>query len=424
MTPAAKRRVLLTTFGSYGDLHPTLAVALELQRLGLEPIIGTIEPYRTKVEAIGLPFRPIRSSALLEPTRELMAKILDLRDGARFIIRKMMMPSLRTAYADTLAAAADCDLLVSHPLTFSTQAVAELTCKPWVSTHLAPLSVMSPLDPPVLPPAPWLDHLRPLGPRFFGPLIRLGKRSTRHWTRPYDLLRAELGLPRLEHPLFEGSYSPTLALALFSPLLGPPQTDWPPQVVATGFPFFDRDVELAPEMERFLAAGAPPLVFTLGTSAVVDAGRFYHQSADAAIKLGRRAILLTGLDPANRPPHLPPSVAAFDYAPFSTLFPRAAAIVHQGGVGTTAQAMRAGRPMLVMPYAVDQPDNAARVQRLGIARVVSRKAYSAERAARELNLLLSTPSYAERATQIGAQIRAESGAATAAELIAAQLTST
>src|SRR5262249_25609173 len=160
--------------------------------------------------------------------------------------------------------------------------------------------------------------------------------------------------------------------------------DWPRQTVVTGFPFFDQGEALSPDLARFLEDGPPPLVFTLGSSAVLDAGRFYEHSAAAASELGVRAVLLVGTDAGNRPAYCPAGVAAFEYAAYSELLPRAAAVVHQGGVGTTAEAMRAGKPMLVMPYAHDQPDNAARMARSGIARVVSRYRYTAARAAAEL----------------------------------------
>jgi UDP:flavonoid glycosyltransferase YjiC (YdhE family) len=144
-------------------------------------------------------------------------------------------------------------------------------------------------------------------------------------------LRAEIGLPPTpESPLFEGQYSPALVLALFSKSLADKQRDWPLQTVITGFPFYDQDGEagMPSELLRFLDAGPPPLVFTLGSSAVLDAGRFYHHSAIAAKLLGRRAVLLVGKETRNRPASLPEGVVAFDYAPFSELFPRAAAIVH------------------------------------------------------------------------------------------------
>lgn len=202
-----------------------------------------------------------------------------------------------------------------------------------------------------------------------------------------------------------------LVLGLFSKLLASPQPDWPPQMIQCGFPFYDQDGEagLTAELQQFLDAGPAPLVFTLGSSAVLDAGQFYEQSAGAAKVLGRRAVLLVGKNTSNRPASLTEDVRAFDYAPYSELFPRAAAIVHQGGVGTTAQAMRSGRPMLVMPYAHDQPDNAFRVTRLGIARTIPRRRYTPERAATELRALLDNPGYAQRAHEIGEKVRQEDG---------------
>src|SRR5437899_11929132 len=134
------------------------------------------------------------------------------------------------------------------------------------------------------------------------------------------------------------------------------------------------------------------------------AGDFYVESAAAAAELGRRAVMLVGRDPRNLPERtLPAGVIMAEYAPFSELFPRAAAIVHQVGAGTTAQALRSGHPMLVVPFAHDQPDNAARVVRLGVARDIGRKHYRAERVASELAKLLEDPGYRKRAAEVGQQ---------------------
>jgi UDP:flavonoid glycosyltransferase YjiC (YdhE family) len=192
-------------------------------------------------------------------------------------------------------------------------------------------------------------------------------------------LRAEIGLPPTSegNPLV-GSHSPSLVLALFSELLAAKQPDWPSQARITGFPLFDEDGEadLSPELARFLEDGLAPIVFTLGMSAAVVAGDFYKHSVAAAHRLGRRAILVTGKNPRNLPASLPAGMLACGYAPFSKLFPRAAAIVHHGGIGTTGFAMRAGRPMLVVPFSHDNPDNAERLARLGVARTVPRAACS------------------------------------------------
>jgi UDP:flavonoid glycosyltransferase YjiC (YdhE family) len=416
-----KRRIVLTTFGSLGDLHPYIAIALGLQARGHEAVIATSGSYRQKVEALGIGFRAVRPDHPDPETgTELIRRIMDRRTGTEFVIREVMMSVLRESYHDTLAAAEGADVLVSHMLTFTTRLVAEKKAIPWASTFLQPIGLFSVYDPPVLPQAPFLVRLRFLGPVFHRLLFWCGKRSVRSWSQPWHRLRAEIGLPPTsDSPLFEGQLSPFLVLALFSKVLAKQQPDWPPQTALTGFPFYDRDGEegTPPELLRFLDAGPPPLVFTLGSSAVVDAGLFYEHSVAAAKRLGRRAVLLVGKDPRNRPTSLPDGMVAFAYAPYSELFPRAAAIVHSGGIGTTAQAMRSGRPMLVMPYAHDQPDNAERLRRLGIARTISRHRYNPARAAIELQHLLDDTRYSQRAAAIGEQVRQEHGAEAACDAL-------
>ena len=239
---------------------------------------------------------------------------------------------------------------------------------------------------------------------------------------PWYRLRKELGLPPwVGNPLVEG-HSPSLVLALFSEVLAAKQTDWPPQTVVTGFPMYDQHGEagLPPELVRFLDAGPPPIVFTVGFSAVTVAGRFYEESIAAASALGRRAVLV-GKRIRREQAALPEGVFACDYAPFSQLFPRAAAVVHAGGIGTTGLAMRAGRPMLVVPFAHDQPDNAERLRRLGVARTISGPRYSAARATTELRHLLDDSSFSQRASEVAQQVRQEDGVKVACDALEAFL---
>ena len=158
---------------------------------------------------------------------------------------------------------------------------------------------------------------------------------------------------------------------------------------------------------KFLAEGERPVVFTLGSAVVLDPGNFYQESAETARLLKCRAVLLVGPNPQPAP--LPEGVVAFGYVRYSELLPKSAAVVHHGGIGTTGQALRAGCPMLVMPYSFDQPDNGARMVRLGAGRTISRKNYLAKRVARELQTLLTDSTYALRAAKIGQRIREERG---------------
>jgi UDP:flavonoid glycosyltransferase YjiC (YdhE family) len=418
------KRIVISTFGSFGDIHPYVAIAFELKARGHAPVIATSEIYREKMDAIGIEFQPIRpdmpSYDQPDKVAELIEGAMDAREGGERVM-DMLLPYLRDIYDDLDTAVAGADLLLTHPLPLVGPMVAQLRKIPWVSSVLAPASFLSVYDPIVPPQWPWLYHLMRLSPWVGRGVMALATKKLDRIMQPVFELRAELGLPRGEQPVFGGQHSPTKVLALFSKLLAKPQPDWPGHTVVTGFPFYDRrdyfgETGTSPDVLRFLDEGPPPIVFTLGSSAVWVARDFYRDSIAAAQALGRRALLLVG-PPRNMPATLPDGVAAFEYAPYSEVLPRACAIVHQGGVGTTGQGMRSGKPVLILPHAHDQFDNAARVVRLGCGRVLARPRYNVESAIRELRALLDNPTYAESAAMVGETVREEQGARVAADEI-------
>jgi UDP:flavonoid glycosyltransferase YjiC (YdhE family) len=331
---------------------------------------------------------------------------------------------LRQTFDDLLDAATKperADLLLLGELNYAGPLVAEVTGIPWASYVLAPLSFFSAFDPPVLPPYPRLARADKAVPGFGRVIRRLARFVSRKWPEPIYELRRELGLPRGANPLFDAKHSPHLVLALFSEVLGVEQKDWPAHTLITGFCFYDADAgnaALPPQLEEFLAGGDAPVVFTLGSAAVLAAGQFYEHSARAAMRLGVRAVLLIGTDPRNRPQTaLPESICVAEYAPYSALFPRAALVVHQGGVGTTAQCLRAGKPMLIMPYSHDQPDNARRMRRLKVARSIQKGSYTPARVARKLKAMLAEPSFAQRAKSVAKQLEHEDGVKAACDAL-------
>src|SRR5262249_954538 len=146
--------------------------------------------------------------------------------------------------------------------------------------------------------------------------------------------REDLGLPRGSSPVFEGQHSAALVLAMVSRVFAQKQPDYPPQTLITGFAFYDAADHhpASPDLLRFLDAGEPPILFTLGSAAVWVADDFYQRSIEAVQALGRRALLLVGDDGNKlRAQRLPESIAVFEYAPHSAVMPRASVIVHQGG---------------------------------------------------------------------------------------------
>jgi rhamnosyltransferase subunit B len=417
--PGAPRRILIGAWGSYGDLNPAVGLALGLQARGHDVTLATLPAYRDQVQQERLGFVPVGPD--LDPgDRALAARIMDARRGTEFLFRKVILPGVRQTAADLRDHVAAADLVISHPVTFALPALCEALGRPWASYVLAPMSFFSAGDAPVLPPAPWLRPIAARSPWLSRRLVGIARFVTRTWTPEVAALRSELGLPPGANPVFEGQHSPTLVLALFSSCLASPQADWPAGVQVTGaIPYNGpRDTPLDSGLEAFLATGPPPVVFTLGTSAVAAAGPFYDESVKAVRALGRRAVLLVGHYPENQPSvPLPDDVLVTAFAPHAQLFPRAAAIVHQGGAGTLHQALASGRPMLVVPHAHDQPDNADRARRLGVARIVSPRRYRAGRVAAILGDLLTSPSHAEAAARVGAVVRAEDGVAAACDAI-------
>jgi rhamnosyltransferase subunit B len=410
------KRILFATIGSLGDLHPCLALALELKLRGHTVTIAATPFYRTKVEQCGIAFMPLRPD--WDPTGgDLVAQCQNIRRGPEFLLRKLILPHLEDTYADLLAAAGDADLMIAGELVYAAPLVAEKLDLRWASVILSPCSFFSAYDPSVLVNRPELIRLRKSGLLVNRAILSLSRALTHPWWRPIRALRRAEGLAKERNPLLDDKFASELVLALFSRHLALPQPDWPPQTIQTGFAFYDRPHAPDPSDERlsrFLAAGDSPIVFTQGSTAAHHPGDFYKVSVEAVRHIGRRAIVI-GADPGTVPASR--NILALRYAPFSEVFPRAEVIVHQGGSGTTGQAMQAGRPMLIVPFGWDQPDNAARMVRLGSALTLSREDYSVDRAARALTRLIAEPHFLQRAASMKREMRAEDGVSSACNAI-------
>ena len=416
-------RIVLSNIGTYGDIHPLIALAVELKRRGHVPVMALPAVYEQKILPLGIEFHAVRPD--IDPTNTILVEMIyDVKRGTERGLRDFLFPCLRQTYDDLLHAATEpqrADLLLCGELNYAGPIVAEVTGIPWASYVLAPLSFFSAFDPPVLPPYRRLSKADKAVPGMGRAMRRLARFATRKWPEPIYELRRQLGLARGANPLFDAKHSPFLVLAMFSRVLGVEQRDWPPNTQITGFCFYDAEngnAELPPNLAKFLDEGPAPIVFTLGSAAVMAAGRFFEYSARAAVKMGVRAVLLIGKDERNRPRQaLPSSICVAEYAPYSALFSRAELVVHQGGVGTTAQCLRAGKPMLIMPYSHDQPDNARRMRRLKVSRTIQRGNYTPIRVARKLRKMLEEPMFARRAESVMRQLSHEDGTRTACDAL-------
>lgn len=411
-------KIIFATFGSLGDLHPMIALGLELKRRGHHIKFASMDFYREKVETLGFEYAPM-SPHLSPDDIANMPELVDARKGTERILRDIIIAGVPEMYDDLLAAADGCDVLITGEIIYAARSVVDKTGIKWVTTTLAPISLFSVYDPPVPPTAIWFEKLRFLGPGFHRLLFGLIKRSMKSWLDKYRDFRERLGLDPDDDPIFYGKFSHDLHLIMFSRALGTPQPDWPATAVQTGFCFYDgqSDTGQMPEaLSEFLDAGEPPIVFTLGSAAVMDPRDFFTESVKAAKQLNRRAVLLYGVY-GEPPPGLTEDIVAFQYAPYSLLFPRAACVVHQAGVGTTGQVLRAGVPHVIVPFAHDQPDNAARCRRIGVAEIISRNSYTAAEAERAISTVLGDERYLKNAARYGEIVRSEHGSDAAADAI-------
>ena len=406
-------KIVLATSGSFGDLHPYLAVGLALKARGHDVTVATSEFYRDKVTGEGLRFAPVRPSYVpMAGPGDVVRRAFDPRTGASFLLKQLVLPYVEETYADLLAACRGADLLLIHPTLFPAPLVAEKLGLKWISVVLSPGVFVSAYDPPVLPPLPWMHRLRWMGPLPHKALLVAMKAVTRSWMKPIERIRRREGLRAVgRSAMHDDMFSPYGTLAWYSPLLGRAQKDWPTPASITGFPMYDRmrgERGMSPGLEAFLAAGSAPVVFTLGSSAVVDAGDFFEQSLAAVRLLGCRAVFLVGDSPSLLRA-TDERVFVTSYAAYSEVFPRASVIVHQGGIGTCGQALHAGVPSLIVPLGLDQPDNAFRIRKLGVARVLPRRSYTGAAAAKHLRALLDEPRYGEAAREVASELRGEDG---------------
>lgn len=412
---------LLVTLGSHGDIHPFIAIARALRARGHRATIATNPYFQPLIEGEGEAFIPLTERAEL---KQIIAdhKVMDPLWGPMAVMRTLVLPYVPQFVQTTrdLIKQHRFDLLVYHPIVIGASWAASLEGIKTVSVCPSPIMWANPNDQIAL--MPHRSHAP--GPRTVRFDMWLGRQFLRLLMDPgLNKARRQFGLPPRRDNFHLDSTGGDLNLGIWSPVLrGPlPQGD-PPNACITGFCWHDRDhTQQAPdaELRAFLNAGSPPIVFALGSTGVHAAGKFYQHAVDAAARLKQRALLVVGRDQPP-PPNLPRdgSMKAVAYAPFSSVFPRAAIVVHHGGAGTTAQAMRAGRPTLITPMAHDQFDNAARIKRLGAGGTLRFGKVNASRLERALRAILANPAHTRAAETLAHRLRDEDGEVVAADQIA------
>jgi UDP:flavonoid glycosyltransferase YjiC (YdhE family) len=385
--------------GTWGDVLPFVRLGRELRRRGHTVRMLTCELFEPLVREEGFEFLSLLDRNEYE---RILAhpKLWDPRMAAITFLREAVLPYMRRQYkfASEAIAAGECDVLVAPAQSLGARIAQVKHGIPLATVHLAPYLFRSAFKnrrvsgvalPDWFPPA-WKRSIYRFAD-FCGDQLD---------GRTVNAFNQELGLPRAKRVFWEWWNSPQRIIALFPEWYAAPQPDWPRQAMLAGFlpDRADEGPPLADEIEAFLNAGPAPIVFTAGT-AMVHGEQFFAESLRTAEQIGARAILLSRYR-EQLPGDLPPGVMAVDFVPLEKLLRRVAAIVHHGGIGTTAQALAAGIPQLAVPMSFDQPDNAHRVECLGVGRSVRSGDYSAAAVAPLLQYLTTDDTVRARCREV------------------------
>jgi sterol 3beta-glucosyltransferase len=404
-------RVAILTAGSRGDVDPYLALGSGLRDAGFTVRLATHVGFRDQVESQGLEF-----AAVVHPSDVLTADprweaLQNAGDTAgRFVrhatrVARMIQPLLAGMLDDYWAACQGADAVISSisGIGGPQQAAALRIPHCWA------------LVQPMSPTVEYAHFMAPGRGRLPGWVnLRTHVVAERvHWrlfrTAINRWVTANLGVGSVPRPAPGGLFGSGAGSIVYgiSPSVVPRPRDWPPNIAQFGHWFLEAppDETLPPELEDFLEAGPPPVYVHAGRIGVTPRGDFLAMVLRVFHRLGLRG-LVSG-SPAEP---LPDPILAVPPVPFDRLFPRVVAVVHHGGAGTTAMALRAGIPSFGLPGFFDQPFWSARVAALGAGpRPVPVRRLTEARLEAAVAQLVGDTAIQARAADLGRRIRSERG---------------
>lgn len=383
--------ILISCFGSAGDVYPFLAIGQALRQRGHEVELLASPYFQQRIEAAGLGF--VQVGTLEDYQRAVADADLWHARKSFSVVWQHMQVHLRQATQTILDRARPDTVLVGSTLAWSSRMAQEKLGLPGATVHLSPSCIFSAEDPSVWP---GLSGLRHLPAWLVRPIQQTIERLALDPVVLPELntLRADFGLPPVRRVMSQWSHSPDRVICAFPDWFAAPQSDWPANNVTTDFPRWNAapGAVLDPMLARFLQSGPPPVGITPG-SAMAHGKPVFERALAACDALGLRAVVVTPYRD-QLPEKLPPFARHVSYVPFDLLLPKLAAFVHHGGIGTLAQTLAAGVPQLITPFAHDQFDNALRLQKLGAGLSVAPLA-SMAKWTRTLHQLVGNPAIAE-----------------------------
>ncbi len=418
-------KVSILSYGSRGDVQPYIALGLGLQRAGYRVTLAAPALFRSFVEQYGLRFAPLPGDptelmrASVEKAPPSASPLAPLRVGA--VMARYALPVARQMIDDVRAACRGADAII-HTLLLTVAGHEEamrLGVPDFSALVFAVFAPTQSFPNALFPPFP-------LGPSFdrqlhvyFNRVFWWGNRLVYFWLR-----RKHKDLP----PLTSWPFDPqnervTPILYGFSRYVVPPPPDWGPDVRVCGYWFLDAppDWQPPPGLRDFLDDGPPPIFIGFGSVVSRDAKKTTRMVLDALEQTGQRGLLLKGWGGLGTE-DLPKSVYAIEHAPFDWLLPRMAGAVHHGGIGTTADALRAGIPSFIVPFTADQPFWGRQIAKLGLGpEPVPFRQLTVEKLASHIERLVKDDMARRRVAELGKRIRNEDGVGEAVKILGGYL---
>lgn len=361
-------RISILTLGTRGDVEPYLALAQKALEKGHQAVICTGKTFKPLIEKAGIEYHQAASDlmAMLETAEGQMVFKHALRHPFRTkkFLGEVVNPAFRKTLDQCYAAAQGADVILYHPKVFGAPDIAEALDIPCIS--IPPVPITFPIDE--------FPNLA------ISPTKNLGKRLN-HWSYSVmaqaerssinevnDFREKTLHLPKRKSGLYSFSLKGQ-AIPIIYPIskaLFPEVTSWEGRVLTPGFFYRDPPADqLDPKLTAFLNAGPAPIIISFSSMPLKAPEKFKNRLLEALHASHQRGIILTGNSGLRFDED--EDLLTIDAAPHLLLFPHGKGIVHHGGVGTMAAAIKSGKPQLIIPFSVDQPFWANRLYQQGYA---------------------------------------------------------
>lgn len=399
-----KRNIVISTFGTLGDVIPYISIAKTLQTYGHNVILATCEVHRNLCTKNNIRFKPL-SPNLDISNGTLVKQMMNSRHGERLIFEEIMR-NIDITYNELLDITTDCDILINHCYCYAGPIVAEKRNLVWVSCHLSPTNFWSAYDPSALSNSEYLIHLPKLGLTINKFIIKMARKQSLKWCFPLEKLKKEIGLSNNKHPVFEGLFSKYLSFALFSSEFAKSQKDWAKSCIQVGFvnSLSYSELEESELKEFILSENYPLIVIALGSSVINNSDEIYSIIEQITIKSSYKFLFIGG-NAKNL--HSNNKIFYSNAIPYRSVFKYAKLIIHHGGIGTTSDAMLAGVPMIILPQFIDQPDNACRITKLGIGEFIQKSKFNANTLFKMIEKIINNDNYYSKAKSISQKLNLE-----------------